>query len=132
MFLGFYTVNFLGFRGSRVNIQAVPTAEATRKSVHKFWRNSQFLFLTRNVQNLMIFFLTERKKKSISMCQLSKKFTVWKARNTCVFRSLLVTSSIEVFFLILAHTRHIRTYSSRAKKPYRATLNNCRFRNGQG
>ena len=47
VFLGFYTVNFLCFRGSRVNIQAVLTDEATRKSVHEFWTISQVSFLTR-------------------------------------------------------------------------------------
>ena len=38
LFLSFYMVKFLCFRGNRVNIQAVPTDEATRKSVHEFWR----------------------------------------------------------------------------------------------
>ena len=47
LFLGFYMVKFLCFRGNRVNIQAVPTNEATRKSVHEFWWNSQVSFLTR-------------------------------------------------------------------------------------
>ena len=45
VFLGFSTVNFLCSRGDRVNIQGVSTGEATRKSVHKFGRNSQFLCL---------------------------------------------------------------------------------------
>ena len=36
-------MNFLCFTGNRVNIQRVSTAKATRKSVHKFWRNSHFL-----------------------------------------------------------------------------------------
>ena len=37
MFLGFYTVNFLLFRGNRVNIQGVLTDEATRKSLHNVY-----------------------------------------------------------------------------------------------
>ena len=37
---GFYAVNFMCSRGNIVNIQAVPTDEATRKSVHEFCRNS--------------------------------------------------------------------------------------------
>ena len=45
-FYVFYAVNFLCFRGNRVNIQGVSPGKATEKSVHKFWRNSQFSFLT--------------------------------------------------------------------------------------
>ena len=37
VFLGFYTLNFLCFRGNRVNIQGVSTDKATRKSILKFW-----------------------------------------------------------------------------------------------
>ena len=40
-------VKFLCFRGKRVDIQAVPTEEVTRKSVHEIWKNSQVSFLTR-------------------------------------------------------------------------------------
>ena len=85
MFLGFYTVNFLCFRGNRVNIQAVPNDEATRKSVHEFWTNLQVSFFDayyiKKTVKLNDFFLRVREKKILSMCQLSKKFTVWKARN---------------------------------------------------
>ena len=59
-------MNFLSFRGNRVNIQGVSTAKATRKSVHKFWKNSQFSFLMHFtlmfVQNLMIFFPDSKRK----------------------------------------------------------------------
>ena len=37
-------MNFLCSRGNRVNIQAVPTDEATRKSVHEFAGTRKFRF----------------------------------------------------------------------------------------
>ena len=43
---GFYTVNFLCFRENRINMQAVPTDEATRKSGHKFWRIESAIFVS--------------------------------------------------------------------------------------
>ena len=46
-FLDFYAVNFLCFGGNRLNIQGVSTDKATRKSVHNFLMNLQFLFLMR-------------------------------------------------------------------------------------
>ena len=51
VFLGFYTVNFPCFKGNRVNIQGVLT---TRKSVHKFWRNLEFSFMTRITLKLFL------------------------------------------------------------------------------
>ena len=69
VFLVFYTVNFLCFRGNSVNMKGASTGKATINCVHKFWRNSQFPFLARTtlmyVQNLMIFSINERKKKPI-------------------------------------------------------------------
>ena len=64
-------MNLLCFRGNRVNIQAVPTDEVTRKSVHEFWRYSQVSFLTRVTLMYLkfdSFFLTTRERKSLSMC----------------------------------------------------------------
>ena len=51
VFLAFVAANFLCFRGNRVNIHGVPTDKATRKSVHKFWRNLQFPFWRVNYTN---------------------------------------------------------------------------------
>ena len=64
-------MNLLFFRGNRVNIQAVPTDEVTRKSVHEFWRYSQVSFLTRITLMYLkfdSFFLTTRERKSLYMC----------------------------------------------------------------
>ena len=60
-------MNFLSLRGNRVNIQGVSTDKATRKSVHKFWRNAQFSFSTRITLNVCVkfddFFLKSRERK---------------------------------------------------------------------
>ena len=73
------------FQGNRVNIQRVSTYKATRKSIQKFWRDSQFSCFDANYNNVCAkfeeFFLTGRERKSLSMRQLSKKFTVWNVPN---------------------------------------------------
>ena len=91
VFLVFYTVNFLCFRENRVNMKGASTGKATRKCVHKFWRNSQFPFLTRTTLirvKFDDFFLSTREIKSFSMYQLSKKKLPSGKRAICVFRSL--------------------------------------------
>jgi len=70
-------VNFPCFKGNRVNIQGVLSDKATKKSVHKFWRNLEFSFMTRITLKL---------------------------------------------FLNTGAARAMRTYSSRAKRLYRASL----------
>ena len=68
------------FRGNRANIQGVSTDKAARKSAHKFLRNLVIFVFNAyyiNVYEKFDFFLTAKKRKSLSICQLSKKFTVW-------------------------------------------------------
>ena len=78
-------MNFLCFRGNRVNIKGVSTDKATRKSVHKFLKEFAIFVFDAYYINVCVkfddFFLTARERKSLPMCQLSKKFTVWNARN---------------------------------------------------
>ena len=115
-FLGFYPVNFLCFREgeNRVNIQGVSTDKTTRKSVHKFWRNSQFSLLTcialMFLKNLMIFFLTARERKSFTNC---KKNSPSATRAICVL-DLIDVIKIEMLAPFVPIPRA-------PKKLYRAT-----------
>ena len=88
MFLGFYTVNFLCFRGNRVNIQAVRNDEATIKSVHEFWTNLQVSFFDAYYINVSVklngfFPKSERKKKPIHVPIVEKIHRLESAQ--CVF-----------------------------------------------
>ena len=75
-------MNFLCFGGNRVNIQGISTDEATRKSVQKFLKILQFSFFFINVcVKCDNFALTVRERKSLSMCNFSKKFSIFKAPN---------------------------------------------------
>ena len=58
-------MNFLFFRGNRAKHPTIPTDEATTKPAHKFWRNSQFSFLT--------FFTSEMDKDEIEIVDESPK-----------------------------------------------------------
>ena len=88
VFLVFYTVNFLCFRGNRVNMKGASTG----KCVHKFWRNSQFLFLTRTtlirVKFDYFFSINDRKKKPIHVPIVKKKKSPSGKCAICDFRSL--------------------------------------------
>ena len=91
-------MNFLCFRGNRLNIQTVPTDEASTKFVHEYWRYfkskvqsstskySQVSFLTRITFNVSVKFdgffrNSERKKKPIHVPIVENSDIVWKARN---------------------------------------------------
>ena len=73
-------MNFLCFRGNRVNIQAVPTDEVTRKSVHEFWRYSQVSFFDTYYINAW-----RAELLSFPVCQLR----LWMAPNHLHFRVVL-------------------------------------------
>ena len=107
-------MNFLCFRGNRLNIQTVPTDEATRKFVHEYWRYfkskvqsssskySQVSFLMRITFNVSVkfdgFSVTTRERKSLSMCQLSKIHRLESAQ-----RAFLDHSKILVFAICESH-----------------------------
>ena len=74
-------VKFLCFRGNRVNIQAILEEFAS------FVFNAYYINVFVKFDD---FFLTARERKSQSMSQLSKKFTVWKACNVFLYSETLV------------------------------------------
>ena len=92
-------MNFLCFRGNRVNIQEVSTDKAI--VIKNFGGIQNVRFFEAYYINACVkfddFFLAERKRKSLSMCRLSKN-SPFGTRPTSIFRSLkkqlfLVTSS---------------------------------------
>ena len=123
VFLGFYTVNLLCFRENRVNIEGVSTDKATRKSVHKFWRNSHFSFFDvyyfHVCVKFMIFSEHQKKKKSLFMRQLSKKVHhLESAQHT--FSDHSHQKRNEIFKCPC--TRAIHIYSLHTKKLYSCLL----------
>ena len=131
VFLGFYTVNLLCFRGNRVNIEGVSTDKATRKSVHKFWRDSQFSFFDvyyfHVCVKFMIFSKHQKNKKSLFMRQLSKKVHhLESAQHTFSDHSkTLVFSDVikkEMKFLNVRALLQFIPIPCTPKKLYRATL----------
>ena len=116
-------MNFFCFRGNRVNIQGVSTDKATRKSVHKFWRNLQFSFLTRITLMLCkirgFFSKSERKKKPIHVPIVKKVHRLQGSQYALLDHSkpsILVTLYQKKILSKCSRARAIRTHSSRAKK----------------
>ena len=114
-------MNFLCFRGNRLNIQTVPTDEATRKFVHEYWRYfkskvqsssskySQVSFLTRITFNVSVkfdgFFVTARERKSLSMCQLERFSIAFTANGRLKFpfyQKLVKIIWFQLVFCLLA------------------------------
>jgi len=121
--LGFYAVNFLCFWGKRVNIQGVSTDEATRKCLHKLWRNSQIFVFHMHYTNVCVkfddFFQTarERKSQSKASCQKnslseSAQYAFLDHSNTLVFSDFVKIGILSKYL----HACAIRTYSVCAEK----------------
>ena len=79
-----HTVKFLCFRVNWVNIPGVSTDKATRKSLHKLWRNLQFSFLshiTLMLRKIWWFFRNSKRKKKPIHVAIAKKLIIWNETN---------------------------------------------------
>ena len=113
--LGFCTVNFLCFGGNRVNIQGVSTDKATRNSAHKFWRNSQFSFLTciilMHACVKFDLFQTARERKHIH-APVVKKIHRLESWQYAFLDHLLLRYLTDRIIILLLHCRSLKSLKS--------------------
>ena len=134
MFLAFCMVNFLCFRGNRVNIEGVSTDKATRKSVHKILVElALFIFDAYYIKAFVKFddfFPNSERKKKPTHVPIVKKIHFLECAQYAFLdhsKALVFSDIIKVEILFKYSRAHaICTYSSHTKKTIQSCLKSQR------